>query len=80
MEIKPKDKFRHFKGGIVEIICIAKNSETLEDMVIYTHDKNIWARPLSMFLDEQDVSKRKDNITGQKYRFEKIRRENDDKY
>ena len=38
MNIKPKDKFRHFKGNIIEVICIAKNSETLEDMVIYTHN------------------------------------------
>ena len=75
MEIRPKDKFRHFKGSIVEIICIAKHSETLEDMVVYTHDNKIWVRPLSMFLDKEDVSKRTDNITHQKYRFEKIKEE-----
>ena len=51
MNIKPKDKFRHFKGNIIEVICIAKNSETLEDMVIYTHNNEYWARPLSIFLD-----------------------------
>ena len=75
MNIKPKDKFRHFKGNIIEVICIAKNSETLEDMVIYTHNNEYWARPLSMFLDKEDVSKRPDNVTHQKYRFEKIKEE-----
>ena len=75
MEIKPKDKFRHFKGGIMEVACIAKHSETLEDMVVYTHDNEYWVRPLSMFLDKEDVSQRPDNVTHQKYRFEKLKEE-----
>ena len=51
MEI-PSGKYRHFKGGLYEIVCIAKNSETLEDTVIYrslTEPEKIWARPLSMW-------------------------------
>ncbi|MBQ7333730.1 MAG: DUF1653 domain-containing protein [Clostridia bacterium] len=54
MEIK-KGKYRHFKGNIYELICIAKNSETLEDMVIYRSVKNendVWVRPLSMWCEE----------------------------
>ncbi len=78
MEIKEKDLFRHFKGNIIEIVCLAKNSENLEDMVVYKHDRNYWVRPLSMFLDKEDVSKRPDNVIGQKYRFEKIEGENND--
>ncbi len=72
MEIKPHDKFRHFKGNVIEVICICKHSETLEEMVVYKHDNSYWVRPLSMFLEKVDVSNRKDNVTGQKYRFEKI--------
>ena len=75
MEIKPKDKFRHFKGSIVEVVCLAKNSENLEDMVVYTHNNEYWVRPLSMFLDKEDVSTRPDNVTGQKVRFLKIEEE-----
>ena len=75
MEIKPKDKFRHFKGNIIEVVCIVKHSETLEDMVVYTHDNEYWVRPMSMFQDKEDVTNRPDNITGQKYRFEKIKEE-----
>ena len=44
-------------------------------MVIYTHNNEYWARPLSMFLDKEDVSKRLDNVTHQKYRFEKLKEE-----
>lgn len=74
MEVKQGEKYRHFKGIIVEIVCIAKNSETLEDMVVYKHIKTneLWVRPLKMFVDQTDVSSRKDNKTGQKFRFEKI--------
>lgn len=72
MEIKPHDKFRHFKGSVIEIVCVCKHSETLEEMVVYVHDNSYWVRPLSMFLEKVDVSNRKDNVTGQKYRFEKI--------
>ncbi len=75
MEIKPHDKFRHFKGNIIEVICLCKHTETLEDMVVYSHDGQYWVRPVSMFYDQEDVSQRKDNVTGQKYRFEKIEEE-----
>ncbi len=72
MEIKPHDKFRHFKGFIIEVVCVCKHSETLEDMVVYIHDGSYWVRPLSMFIEKVDVRNRQDNVTGQKYRFEKI--------
>ncbi len=75
MKIKPEDKFRHFKGSIIKVVCLAKNSETLEDMVVYTHDSEYWVRPLKMFLDKEDVSSKPDNITHQKYRFEKLKEE-----
>ncbi len=44
--------YRHFKGGEYEFICIAKHSETMEDLVIYRElegERHIWARPASMF-------------------------------
>ena len=74
MNIKAKDKFRHFKGSIVEVTCLAKDSETLEDMVVYTHDNQIWVRPLLMFTEKIDPN-RLDNITHQTYRFEKLKEE-----
>ena len=50
------------------------DSETKEYTIIYKNlydreDSNIWARPAKMFFEEIDT-KRKDNITKQKHRFE----------
>ena len=69
--IKVGEKYRHFKGNIIEVVAIAKHTETLEELVIYKNSENIWARPVSMFLSEEDISERVDNITGQKKRFVK---------
>ena len=46
--------YRHYKGSMARVICEAKHSETLEDMVIYVHleDGGIWARPKAMFLEK----------------------------
>ena len=65
-------KYRHFKGHIIEVIGIAKHSETLESMVVYNHlgTNEMWARPEAMFLEETDVTNKAGNITGQKHRFE----------
>lgn len=71
-EIQIGSKWQHFKGSIIEVINIAKNSETLEDMVIYKHDDKLWVRPISLFLSSEDITTRSDNVTGQKYRFERI--------
>lgn len=72
MDLKKGDKFRHFKGDIVEVLMVAKHSESLENLVIYKHKDNIWARPIDMFLSEESVKNRPDNITGQEKRFEKV--------
>ena len=71
-EIQIGSKWRHFKGSIMEVINIAKNSETLEDMVIYKHEDKLWVRTISSFLSSEDITTRSDNVTGQKYRFERI--------
>lgn len=51
MEIK-KGKYRHFKGNEYEVLYIAKNSETLEDMVVYRAlygEGEIWVRPANIW-------------------------------
>lgn len=69
-EIKIGKKYQHFKGQVMEVIAIAKHSETLEDLVIYRHiDTNeVWARPIDMFNSLVDNIKYPDVV--QKYRFE----------
>lgn len=45
-------KYRHFKGGEYEVIGIAKDSETLEDVVVYRAlygDGELWVRNAEMF-------------------------------
>ena len=70
---KPKvgEVYRHFKGFKCPIIAIAKDSENLEELVIYEHDGEVWARPLEMFMSKVDKEKYPD--VEQEYRFELIK-------
>ena len=47
--------YRHFKGGVYRLIGIAKDSETLEDMVVYQAlygEGQMWVRPKEMFFGQ----------------------------
>jgi hypothetical protein len=51
MEI-PKGRYRHFKGNEYRVLCLARNSETLEEMVVYQAlygEHEVWVRPASMW-------------------------------
>lgn len=71
-EIKVGKKYKHFKGHIVIVEIIAKDTETMEDLVVYKHfDKNeYWVRPYTMFNSLVDKEKYPDVV--QEYRFEEI--------
>lgn len=61
MEIK-LGRYRHFKEREYELIGIAKNSETLEDIAVYRAlygQSQLWARPLKMFLEEVEKDGKK---------------------
>ena len=56
MELKP-GKYRHFKGNEYELIGIAKDSETLEPMVVYKAlygEGGLWVRPAAMWQETVD--------------------------
>ena len=50
-QIRP-GKYRHFKGGEYRVFCMARHSETGEEMVVYQAlygERGIWVRPASMW-------------------------------
>ena len=47
-------EFRHFKGNLYRLEGFAKDSETLEQMVVYRAlygDGGLWVRPAKMFFE-----------------------------
>ena len=72
-EIKIHGIYKHFKGDFYLVEEIAKDCETLEDVVIYRklyEDGSCWVRPLNDFIGE--VNKEKYPKVEQKYKFELI--------
>ena len=68
--------YRHFKGNYYFVENVGLDSETMERKVIYKAlydrpDSQIFIRDEKMFLEEIDKT-RKDNITGQTHRFQKV--------
>ena len=44
--------YRHFKGNVYRVLHIAKDSETIEEMVVYQAmygERGVWVRPKTMF-------------------------------
>jgi cyclomaltodextrinase / maltogenic alpha-amylase / neopullulanase len=47
-------RYRHFKGGEYEVIGIARDSESEQEVVVYRAlygERGLWVRPLRMFTE-----------------------------
>jgi hypothetical protein len=50
--------YRHFKGGLYEVVGTAKHSETEEELIVYRAlygDYGLWARPAAMFTETVEI-------------------------
>jgi hypothetical protein len=48
-------RYRHFKGGLYEVLGVATHSETGEELVVYRPlygEGGLWVRPRAMFFEE----------------------------
>ena len=72
-EIKIHGIYRHFKGDYYLVEEIAKDCDTLENVVIYRklyEDGSCWVRPLKDFIGKVDHNKYPNSE--QEYKFELI--------
>ncbi len=66
-------KYRHFKNREYVVLCVAKDCDTLDDIVVYKAlygNEDIWTRKKDDFLSKVDKKKYPDIV--QEYRFELI--------
>ncbi|APD09972.1 MULTISPECIES: DUF1653 domain-containing protein [Thermus] len=57
MSVKP-GLYRHYKGGLYQVLFLARHSETEEVMVVYQAlygERGYWVRPLSLWLAPVEV-------------------------
>lgn len=54
--------YRHFKGGLYQVIGLVRHSETDDWLVLYyplygdAGEDNLWVRPLTMFFEMVDAA------------------------
>lgn len=60
-------RFRHYKGGLYELVCMATLESDLSEMVVYrAANGSIWTRPKAVFFEMVEVDGR------QRPRFEAV--------
>jgi hypothetical protein len=49
-------QYRHYKGGLYELVCVARLESDLSEMIVYrAADGSIWTRPKDVFFQLVDV-------------------------
>ena len=54
----PRGRYRHYKGGLYEVIDTVRHSETLEPMTLYRAlygAQGLWVRPAAMFAEAVEI-------------------------
>ena len=65
----PAGRYRHYKGGLYDVVGTVRHSETLEPMTLYRAlygAHGLWVRPAAMFLETMVI----DGLT--RPRFERV--------
>ncbi len=55
----PPGRYRHYKGGLYEVLDTVRHSESLESMTLYRAlygEQGLWVRPSAMFNGTVDVA------------------------
>jgi hypothetical protein len=53
-----RGRYRHYKGGLYEVVDTVRHSETLEPMTLYRAlygEQGLWVRPAAMFNEEIEI-------------------------
>ncbi len=61
--VKPGERYRHFKGGLYEVVCQAIQESDHTPVVVYRplnreSSHTFWTRPLDVFFEEVQVGER----------------------
>ncbi|MES2152862.1 MAG: DUF1653 domain-containing protein [Pseudomonadota bacterium] len=49
-------QYRHYKGGLYELVCVAKLEADLSEMIVYrAADGSFWTRPKAVFFQLVEV-------------------------
>ncbi len=61
--VKPGERYRHFKGGLYEVVCQAIQESDHSPVVVYRplggeSAHTVWTRPLEVFFEQVQVGER----------------------
>ncbi len=56
----PLQRYRHYKGGIYELVCEATLESDLTPMIVYkSNNGSVWIRPKGVFFEMVEVDGQK---------------------